>query len=229
MNELPTASVYEQEFEFFPWGKLIEEVLDHICQHAPQNGKILDLMCGPGYLLGKIQESRPDLELFGVDMNEEFINHAQQQYQNITFETADILKWKTSNTFDLVVCTAGVHHLQYHEQGPFVSKIPLLLADKGKAIFADPLTEDYSTESERKQAAAKLGYEYLLATIQKKAPEDIIKAAIDIMYNDVMGFEYKTSLDKMHNILKKTFSKVSTRKVWPKTESTYGDYYFVCA
>jgi hypothetical protein len=60
------------------------------------------------------------------------------------------------------------------------------LKEKGFAIFADPYIGNYTNETERKSAAAHLGYEYLLATIQKHAPASIIKAAIDILECDVL-------------------------------------------
>lgn len=228
MKKLPEASIYEQEFTYFPWGELVEEVLEYVCQHAPRQGKLLDLMCGPGYLLGKIQEKRPDLALFGVDIHEEFIHHAQQVYQGIHFETADVLEWNAQASYDIILCTAGVHHLPYQKQAAFVKNIPSLLAKNGKAIFADPLVSDYQNELERKQAAAELGYEYLLATLERKAPDEIIKAAIDIIYNDVMGFEYKTSLEKIQSIYQEVFQQVQVKKTWPRIESSYGDYYFIC-
>lgn len=54
MRELPKSEVYEQEFEFMPWGTLIDKILTTVQNKAPKNGSVLDLMCGPGYLLGEI-------------------------------------------------------------------------------------------------------------------------------------------------------------------------------
>ena len=115
-----------------------------------------------------------------------------------------------------------------YKQGIFLESIPELLKPDGFAIFADPYVDDYSNELERKQVAAKLGMNYIIATIQNGAPSEVIGATIDILYNDVMGFEYKTSIKKIESILRKLFSFVEITKIWPESKSEYGDYYIIC-
>lgn len=228
MRDLPESEVYEQEFEFMPWGILIDKILGIIQKKAAKGGEVLDLMCGPGYLLGEIAKRRSDLILEGVDISSEFIRHAKQKYPKISFQVADVLAWNPTKKYDLILCTGGIHHLPYDKQALFLGKIPEFLNSTGFAIFADPYVDDFSNESERKEAAAKLGYEYITATMKNGATDEIIKATIDILYNDVMGFEYKTSLKKIGPVFKKLFPKVEINKTWPKSKSEYGDYYIVC-
>ena len=228
MKELPNAEVYEQEFRFMPCGVLTDRVLDIVAKDTLRNGKVLDLMCGPGYLLGKIFDRRPDLILEGIDINDGFIQYAQSKYHNISFEVVDVLLWRSKKKYDLILCTAGVHHLPYDKQSGFLEKISLSLNKDGFAILADPFVDDFVNEIERKKAAAKLGYEYIIATIEKGAPDDIVKATIDVLYNDVMGFEYKTSLNKLKPVLERLFSSVEVTKTWPESSSQYGDYYIIC-
>lgn len=227
MKNLPKAEIYEQEFKYMPWGILIEKILAIIEKETPQNGSLLDLMCGPGYLLGEIAKLRNDLILEGTDINEEFITFAQNKYSAISFQVSDVLSWEPTKKYDVVLCTGGIHHLPYEKQALFLEKIPAILNPHGFAIFADPYIDDYSNELERKQAAAKLGYEYMIATIKNGASDDVIKATVDILYNDVMGFEYKTSLRKMEPIFKKLFSQLEIKKTWPESNSEFGDYYIV--
>lgn len=52
MQNLPDPDVYEQEYTFLPWGRLIDEVVVYVSGNARKDGAVLDLMCGPGYLLG---------------------------------------------------------------------------------------------------------------------------------------------------------------------------------
>jgi hypothetical protein len=52
--------------------------------------------------------------------------------------------------------------------------------------------------------------------------EDIIKATIDLIYNDVLNYEHKNSIKKMCEEL---FSEVNIKGIWPKHYSEYGDYY----
>jgi len=228
MRELPKSEVYEKEFKFMPWGILIREILTIIEKETPKEGKVLDLMCGPGYLLGKINNIRSDLLLEGVDINEEFIQFAKKKYLNISFEAADVTLWNSTNKYDLILCTAGIHHLPYDKQSSFLEKVSKLLKSEGFAIFADPYIDDYSNEIERKKAAAKLGHEYLITTINKGASDDVIKATVDIIHNDVMGFEYKTSLKKLEPIFRKLFSQIVIKKTWPESKTEYGEYYIIC-
>ena len=228
MKPFPDSKIYEQEFEFMPWRILIKEILEIIEKEVPEKGSVLDLMCGPGHLLGKIADIRSDLNLEGVDISEEFVQYAKSKYPNISFQIADVLSWNPKKKYDLILCTGGLHHLPYDKQKLFLERIPDFLSPNGFAIFADSYIDDFSNESERKQAAAKLGYEYLVAVIKNNAPDEIIEATVDIFYNDVMGFECKTSIKKLEPFFKKLFSQVEINKTWPDTDSGYGDYYIVC-
>jgi len=227
LQNLPSAETYSKEFLYMPWGKLTDEVLDIIIKKAPKNGRILDLMCGTGFLMAEIKKRRPDLQLTGVDLNPDFIRYAKKNYKNMDFILADALKWKTKTTYDLVICAAGIHHVPDSKQASLIRKIASYLKKSGFAITADPFIDDYKNTTERQIASAKLGYAYLSATVRNGATPDVIQAAINILENDVMGIEYKTSLKKLKPAFQKYFSKISIKKTWPKTKSEYGDYYFV--
>lgn len=227
VQNLPIAEVYEKEFKYFPWGKLVKEVQEYVVSNAPKDGKLLDILCGPGYLLGQLKKERVDLKCTGVDLEPEYIEHAQKTYSGIDFVPADAFTWKSDETYDVVLCTAGVHHLEYEKQEGFIKKLSNLLKDDGLAIIADPYIDDYSNEEERKVSASKLGYEYIKATIENNAPEDLVKAAIGILSNDVLGVEFKSSIKKMKPIYEKHFGSVEMYKTWPEVESEYGDYYFI--
>lgn len=227
MKPLPDAEVYVKENQYMPWGKLIQYVVNLITA-MPKGLKIIDLMCGPGYLLNEIKKVRPDLILNGVDIDENFIKYAQLNYPDISFQTADVLVWKPIKKYDVVLCTGGIHHLPYDKQVSFLYTIPAALKKNGFAFFADTFIDDYLNESERKIAAARLGYEYLVNTIKNGALNDIISAGIDILHNDVMGNEFKTSLTKLLPIFNKLFVLVNVIKIWPQQKSDYGDYIIYC-
>jgi trans-aconitate methyltransferase len=185
-------------------------------------------MCWPGYLLGEIHESRSDIILEGVDSSEEFINNAIAQYPSIIFHLADVLTWESVKKYDMILVTWWVHHLPYELQESFIARVPYLLNENGIVIFADPYIGNYANEQDRQASAAKLWYEYLLATIQNNAPIEIVKAAIDILHCDVTWQEYKTSIAKLAPVFNKHFKEVTINKTRPSEESEYGDYYIVC-
>lgn len=227
MQNLPAAEIYQREADYMPWGVLLEEILDYVNKNVPKNGRVVDILCGTGYLLGKLYELRPDLNLTGVDLEHEYIGYANKQYSSVNFEVADVLEWNTDDEFDAVLCTGGLHHLPYEKQENLIEKIGYLLDDKGFAIVADPYIDSYSNETERKVAAAKLGYEYLVATIKNGASEDVIKATASLINNDISLVEFKNSVENIEPYFKKKFSFVEKHKTWPNKGTEYGDYYFI--
>ena len=73
-----------------------------------------------------------------------------------------------------------------------------------------------------------MGYEYLIETIKNNASDPVVGWTIDILYNDVLKQEFKTSLEKRLPIFDKYFKKIETIKSWPDTKSGYGDYISIC-
>ena len=98
----------------------------------------------------------------------------------------------------------------------------------GICVLADPYIDDYTTEEQRRHAALHLGCEYTHATIEAGAPPKVIEAAIDIIHNDVLGHEFKTSVAKLQLILQDIFPDITIHKTWPGNYSEYGEYIFVC-
>lgn len=224
MRELPQSKVYEAEIRYMPYKDSIAKVLELAVENVPQQGRVIDLMCGPGFLLGELAEQRPDLTLQGVDIDSRYIAHAQQEYPRIRFDEGDVRTWTPQKQADLLLCTGALHHLAYEEQPLFVARIPEMITPNGTVILSDCYIDDYATEQERMQAAARLGYEYLKETIANGAPLDVVAATIDILHNDVMGEEFKTALRKRLPFIRKAFNSVETIKTWPMHQTEYGDY-----
>jgi trans-aconitate methyltransferase len=228
MQNLPPAAVYEKEFLYMPWGKLIRDVQQFLVENVKQGGMLLDILCGPGYLLGQLHKQRPDVIYQGVDMEIEFIRHARNRYPEIGFEISDAMTWNTSQKFDAIICTAGVHHLPDDQQEPFIGKLASLLNPGGFAIIADPYIGDWNTPQERMLKSAELGYESLVATIQNGATSDVIDAAVQILRNDVLLVEWKTSTKRRWAMLEPHFKNIECYKIWPEGLITdWGDYYYL--
>ncbi|MFA6383190.1 MAG: class I SAM-dependent methyltransferase [Parcubacteria group bacterium] len=228
MKGLPDSKIYEQELEYWPYKASWHKVLDYICQNTPENGSLLDLMCGPGYLLGKIAEKRGDIELKGMDVDERYVSYAKEKYPKIDFDLGDIFLWKPEKQFDAVVCTGSLHHIPYDQQEDAVKRMASMVKPEGFVLISDCYIDDYSNETKRKLAAAKLGHEYLKGTIENGAPDPVIEPCIEILWNDVLMKEFKTSTKKRLPIFEKYFQKVETLKTWPNFESEYGDYISIC-
>jgi SAM-dependent methyltransferase len=227
MKGLPGSEVYEQELEFIPYRESLQQVHRYVCC-VPPMARLLDVMCGPGYLLGQIEKSRPDVVLAGVDIDERYIGHATNKYPRISFTVGDIRTLHPEPTFDVVLCTGSLHHLPYEHQEAGIERIAGMVKPDGFVVLSDCYIGSFTNEAGRKLAAAKLGYEYLRATIQNGAPPEIVQEMVDILGNDVMMREFKTSLDRRLPILQTFFGDVQTNKTWPKFASDYGDYISVC-
>lgn len=228
MKGLPDPKIYEEELRYWPYMASWQKVFDYIYKNAPLNGSLIDLMCGPGYLLGKIASARKDLCLKGVDIDKRYISYAKMKHPVVDFQLRDVLSWEPKKQFDVVICTGSLHHIPYDRQEDAIQKMALNVKTSGLVLISDCYIDDYSNEIERKVAAAKLGYEYLRETIQNDAPRSVIKPTIEILRNDVLMEEYKTSIKKRLSIFKKNFNKVKTLKTWPIFESEYGDYISIC-
>ncbi len=227
MQNLPTAETYAKEEAYMPWGILTKKIKKVIVDRVPQNGRVVDLLCGTGNLVGLLQKERPDVQYVGVDLEKDFIDYASKQFPAVNFTVADAFGWSSAEKFDAVLCTGGLHHLPYEKQEPFLKKISALVKPEGFALVADPYIPDYASEQERKLAAAKLGYEYLVATVNNGAPDDVVRATADLIQNDVLLSEFKTSVVKVKPKFEASFAKVEMHKTWG--EDDYGDFYFVCS
>ena len=227
MKKLPQSEVYERGLEYWPYKKSLDRVVDIICSQAPKEGSLVDLMCGPGYLLGNLAAQRKDLALLGVDIDQRFIDYSAEKYPEIRFQVGDVLEWNSKQLFDVVVCTGALHHLPYEKQAQAVARMASMVKPGGFCLISDAHIDDYSSERERKIAASKLGYEYLLETINNGASDDVVAWTVDILHNDVMMNEFKTSLKKRLPIYQEYFNEVELLKTWPQIDSQYGDYIMV--
>ena len=122
MKGLPDSKVYEQGLQYWSYFISLNKVLDYLARNVPQNGTLIDLMCGPGYLLGKIAEKRPDLKVRGMDIDNRYIIHAKSKYPHIDFKLGNVLTWTPDEQYDAVICTGPLHHIAYEQQEEAVKK-----------------------------------------------------------------------------------------------------------
>ncbi|MDP2946655.1 MAG: class I SAM-dependent methyltransferase [Nanoarchaeota archaeon] len=223
--KMPSPKTYERQLAFMPYKKSLEKIAEIVCAQAPKDGSVLDLMCGPGYLLEIIKERRNDLFFHGVDNDANYIIYASQKHPRIVFEFGDVLTWKPKRLHDVVRCTGALHHIPYERQEEVIKGMSRTVIPDGLAIVSDCYIDDYRNETERMIAAAKLGYKYLIETIRNGAPKDVVRATTEILMRDVMlDGEFKTSIDKQGPLLCKYFKKIERIKTWPDFTSDFGDY-----
>ena len=229
-KQLPESEVYEKGLLYWPYSSSQQFVLDKVAELASKNGCLLDIMCGPGNLLGRIANIRPDLKLTGVDKKPQYTQYIEKMYPGVISVWGDVLYWHPTSPFDIVICTGSLHHLPYNLQEKAIASIAAMVKHGKPVIIADCYIDDYSNEIERKKAAEKLGHEYTQVTIKNGAPDDVLAWTLDITWNDVFQKEWKTSIVKRLPLLKKHFRKVQTVKTWPEDSGySYGDYVHICS
>jgi trans-aconitate methyltransferase len=229
MKKLPEPEIYRLEMQFMPWGELMRYVAATVAKKIPFGGSLLDLMCGPGYLLDLIHAQRPDLSLTGVDLDGEYIRYGSSTNPRVRYMQADVRTWLDLKRYDCVLCTGGVHHLPYADQPQLFTKMAAMLKDDGFGICADSCVGEYANEWERKLGALELGHGYLQEVLNSKAPSFIITAAVDILHNDVLADgEYKNSLSRLVEMAEEAFDWIDVRRIWPIIGSDqWGDHILI--
>jgi ubiquinone/menaquinone biosynthesis C-methylase UbiE len=99
--------------------------------------KVIDLSCGTGFLLQKLdEESRPGNKFHGVDVAEKMLQIARKRNPKAKFHLADVhmLPFK-DNMFDAVVSTEAFHH--YSNQKKALGEMMRIAKFGGKIIVVD--------------------------------------------------------------------------------------------
>ncbi|MCX6720151.1 MAG: methyltransferase domain-containing protein [Candidatus Staskawiczbacteria bacterium] len=110
------AKIYDtpifQFFYFFAHKSCIQFLRNYI----KDNYSILDVACGTGIFLKKINKKYRGLKLCGIDNSEEMISSANKQSGTITFKTASAEKIPfENNSFDLVMVIDAFYYFQDKE------------------------------------------------------------------------------------------------------------------
>lgn len=227
--QMPEPHVYEQEYVYWPWGKLLEVAADWVAEHAPRSAVVVDYMCGTGFLLNEIVKRRPDITAFGCDINPEYIGYGERKYSGVHFIVGDALDYEPPRRPELVICTAGVHHLTRKAQPWFMKKVSGELAGGGHLLLGEELIRPYGTEAQRRKAVWEMFAALMSFILEQQAPEDVIQAAADMMVNDFCERgEYKTSRPGLAALVEPYFEIVSKRLIWPAEDADFGDWLLVC-
>lgn len=228
-TNLPTPDIYEQEYTYWPWGRLLEWVASWVERNAPRNGLIVDYMCGTGFLLNDILSRRPDLSVCGCSITRSYIEWAQQRYRNIGVILEDALSFQPPSHPDIILCTAGLHHLPYEKQEVFLSKVASELQPNGRFVIGEELISIDESGSERQRAVLELWSALMEHAVQAGAPREVLEAAIEVLRGDLFeDGEYKRSQLAMEAMLSKQFSLAEFTKTWPDSPAGYGDGVWVC-
>jgi ubiquinone/menaquinone biosynthesis C-methylase UbiE len=120
-----------------PFWALRRVVLRRLKREKPE-GTLLDLGCGPGYLLRLLADKLPRLRLVGVDVAEEALDAARK---NLGPARVELLRGGSDNlpppdgACDFVVSTLSLHH--WSRPGEIFSEIFRVLKPGGRFLVMD--------------------------------------------------------------------------------------------
>lgn len=82
-----------------------EKMVDFAIKHAPQNGRLIDIGTGSGAIAIAIKTHRPDLEVWATEVNDEALNVARRNIENLKLDIklvkSDLFN-SISQSFDVV-------------------------------------------------------------------------------------------------------------------------------
>lgn len=229
LPKMPSASIYEKEYIYWPWGRLLRRVADWVKSNAPHSAFVVDYMCGTGYLLNQIAALRSDLTFAGCSLTPLYIDYAKKNYSHLDIVLQDALEYSPKKQPDIVISTAGLHHLNRSKQPEFIKKVASELSRGKYFLLGEELIAEYNSEKERRLAVVEMCSALLSYAIKADAPQEVVEAASDILDNDLFERgEYKTCQSKLMTMLESYFSIEEVHNIWPSDLERFGDVLFIC-
>jgi ubiquinone/menaquinone biosynthesis C-methylase UbiE len=117
-------------------------VADDVAATAPEGSVVLDAGCGTGRLAVQIARRRPDMHIYGVDLEPGMVDVAMRRTKQlglddrVEFTIADLADLPLPDrSVDLVVSTASLHH--WTDVGAVVASLDRVLRSDGRMWIYD--------------------------------------------------------------------------------------------
>jgi trans-aconitate 2-methyltransferase len=103
-----------------PVRDLLAQVPNRTAAHAA------DIGCGPGNSTELLRQRFPDAAVIGIDSSAEMIEAARKRLPGVSFEVDDIMTWRGTGPFDIILANAVLQWVPNH-----ASVLPALIARLG--------------------------------------------------------------------------------------------------
>ncbi|MFZ1305962.1 MAG: 1-acyl-sn-glycerol-3-phosphate acyltransferase, partial [Ferruginibacter sp.] len=149
------------------------------CELVPQQGKVLDIGCGYGFMAYMLSFTSPQRKITGLDYDEEKIDTANNCFSktnNINFVHGDVMGFEFEQ-YDAIIVADMLHYLPPAEQMQVIEKCISNLNPGGKLIIRDgdadkkamhkktKLTEFFSTKLFSFNKTKETGLSFLSGTM----------------------------------------------------------------
>jgi tRNA (cmo5U34)-methyltransferase len=183
-----------------------------------ESPRILDLGAGTGLMSSYILERYPLAEITLIDLSEGMLEVAKVHFKNyphVTYIAADYSKYNYDHSFDLVISSLSIHHLEDHDKKALYQLIFSCMHNNSLFINADQVLggtsflESLYTSDWRKKAEASGLHEQELASAYERMKLDRM-APLDLQLDWLreIGFSDVDCVYKYYN-----FAVMFARKV----------------
>jgi len=117
----------------------LEKNYQPIHELLPQQGKMLDIGCGYGFMSYMLQFVSPQREITGIDYDEEKIETASNCFSRndrIRFEATDVMEY-AFETYDAIILADMLHYLQPDQQTILIERCIRHLRPGGTILIRD--------------------------------------------------------------------------------------------
>ncbi|HMK46109.1 MAG TPA: class I SAM-dependent methyltransferase [Methanocella sp.] len=109
------------------------------CSDSP-TPEILDIGAGTGLLTRYVSMKFPEARFTLVDLSKEMLNAARRRFEgrgNFRYIVADYTSYEFESTYDIVISSLSIHHLENGEKRRLYRRIYQALNDGGTFVNAD--------------------------------------------------------------------------------------------
>lgn len=140
---------------------------------------VLDVCCGPGNFANYVGLFYPEVDLTGIDINDEFLRSARERFGEYgwTFLRTDAVNFNLGRTFDFILASSAYHHIEDREKIKFLQSIRNHLSEDGKVIVCDNFLPYHEDDDSRREAI----HQYYNALIRYYSDGNATLEAIEII------------------------------------------------
>jgi len=141
IEDSETVQAYNRISKWPQFELLRKLIIRELKRHNP-HGLLVDIGCGPGYLITDMRRNFKDLSIIGVDISDEMLREASKNVsaigskENTSFRQGDIhaLPFE-DNSVDYIISTLSLHHWSEPKQA--LNEIHRVLEPEGQFLLFD--------------------------------------------------------------------------------------------